>query len=291
LSSGKFSQWKHENEDESWSDIWGAKRRTVKNDYASYDDLYEFPLSSARSAEDLKKFSWPGPSDWDFTNLNEAIEEVNPNNEYFLKYRLGSIFETAWSLCGLETFLENLLINPGLTDYLLSKITDIHLSNLETVLSIAGDKIDMVYTYDDLAHQYGMLMSRDLWLNSIARYQKKIFSLAREANKEVMYHCCGDVCKVIPDLIDMGVTVLNPLQPLAISMDFQTIKDKFGQNMTFHGGIDIQRLLPEGTTEEVKENVRSVLKTLGKDGGYILSPAHHIQADTPVENVIAIYTA
>ena len=104
-----------------------------------------------------------------------------------------------------------------------------------------------------------------------------------------MYHSCGSVYQMIPDLIKLPIDVLNPLQPLAKDMNFQNIKDNYGKEICFHGGIDIQFLLPKGSVNEVQETVEETIRVLGKNGGYILTSAHYIQADTPVENIITMY--
>jgi uroporphyrinogen decarboxylase len=128
-----------------------------------------------------------------------------------------------------------------------------------------------------------------MWKNTVAARHKKLFSIAKKHNKAVMYHCCGNVMPLIDELIEIGVDVLNPLQPLAINTDYKTLKKRFGSKITFHGGIDIQQLLPNGTVQQVKETVEQAKEYLGAEGGYILAPAHHIQADTPIENILAIY--
>ena len=285
----KFHPWKYVNADGTWCDIWGARRKTVTNAFASYEELCEFPLAHAKSIKDVDEYDWPHPHDWDFEQLNSVIDSINPDDEYYLRFRLGSVFETAWSLCGFDTFLENLLLCPELSAAIMDRVIEIHISNLTRVMAIAGDRIDMIYCYDDVAHQGGLLFSRDLWAKTVGRYHRQLFQLARSFGKQVMYHCCGDVCPLIPDLIKIGVTVLNPIQPSAISDDFTTLKQKYGSALAFHGGIDIQNLLPHASPAEVKAAVDQAQKTLGKDGGYILAPAHHIQADTPVSNILAMY--
>lgn len=285
----KQGTWKKINSDNTYSDIWGAKRKTVRNEFATYEELCEYPLAKIETIEDLNKYDWPTTNDWDFSKLNSFIDSVNPKDEYALRFRVGSIFETAWSLCGFDTFLEMLILRTELANKVLEKVAQIHAANLRRVLDIAGDRIDIVYSYDDLAHQGGLLISPDLWAKIIGQYQAKIFGMARQFGKETMYHCCGDVCGLIAGLIKIGVTILNPIQPSAISMDFQTLKRQFGKDLTFHGGIDIQHLLPHGNPDDVRAAVKETVEILGKNGGYILSPAHHIQADTPVANILALY--
>jgi len=288
-SASEFSAWKRTRPDGIKNDVWGACRKRIKNEFADYEDLCQWPLANASSIEDLKNHNWPLPDWWDFSRLEEITERVNPNHKYHLRWRMGSIFETSWSLVGFDKFFMDLALAQELPCYIMDRITEIHIENLKRVLELAGDKIDMVYLYDDIASQQNLLMSVDLWKKTIAPRQKKLFSIAKANGKSVMYHCCGNMVPLIDELIEIGVDVLNPLQPLAVNIDYETLKKRFGNKITFHGGIDIQELLPHGTAEQVSEEVERAKRILGENGGYILSPAHHIQADTPIENILALY--
>ncbi len=281
--------WKRTTPEGIKIDIWGASRKTVKSEFGNYEELCNYPLADVKSVEDLKGYPWPSPDWWDFSQLNEVIGRINPNREYHLRYRIGSIFETAWSLCGIDKMLENLILRPDIPGYIMDRIAEVHIENIRRVMDIAGDKIDMVYSYDDLAGQQGLLISPQLWKNTVRIRQKKLFSLAWSYGKPLMYHCCGNICPLLEDLIDIGVDVLNPIQPLAFEMDFETLKKTYGSRLSFHGGIDIQQLLPYGTPQQVADEVEKAKKVLGEGGGYILAPAHHVQADTPLENILALY--
>ncbi len=288
-SVSEVDAWKRTRADAVKNDVWGACRTRVKNEFADYEDLCEYPLAGANSIEDLKSYNWPTPDWWDFSELVQTIEKINPNNKYHLRWRMGSIFETSWSLVGFDKFFMDLALKPELPCYIMDRITEIHAENLKRVLALAGDRIDMVYLYDDVASQQNLLMSVDLWKQTIAPRQQKLFSTAKAKDKAIMYHCCGNVTPLIEELISIGVDVLNPLQTLAINTDHKTLKKRFGKRITFHGGIDIQQLLPHGTVWQVREAVKEAKEHLGLNGGYILAPAHHIQADTPVENILALY--
>jgi len=284
-----LSTWRKETPDGVQIDMWGASRKYVQNEFASYEELCDYPLADAKSVEDLKRYNWAQPDWWDFSELENVIEKINPDGQYHVRYRIGSIFETAWSLCGIDKMLMNLVLNPEIPGYIMDRINEVHIENLKRVMETAGDKIDMVYSYDDLAGQQNLLMSPEMWKSIVRPRQKKLFDVAKSFNKPIMYHCCGNISRLIDDLIDIGVDVLNPIQPLALEMDFEELKKTFGLRLTFHGGIDIQELLPHGTAEQVSEEVERAKRILGENGGYILSPAHHIQADTPIENILALY--
>ena len=288
-AQGRSGMWKHEIAPDLFVDIWGAHRRTVRNEWSSYEDLCDYPLAEVQSREDLKKYDWPQPDWWDFTTAAEVADSLGKQGHYHLRYRVGAIFETAWSLRGFDRFLLDLMENPELAHDLLERILEIHLENLRQVMQIAGDRIDMVYTYDDLAHQQGLLISPATWRRMIRPYQARLFGKAKEYGKTTMYHCCGAVRPLLSDMIDIGVDVINPVQPLAKGMNLAELKAEFGTRLTFHGGIDIQKLLPQGTPEEVRDATQKTCQLLGEQGGYILSPAHHVQADTPLENIFAMF--
>lgn len=280
--------WRHSNNG-IYTDAWGAKRRIVENDFGTYEELTEYPLADAQTIDDIKKHPFPSPDDWDFSSLRDVCNKISDNGEYHLRYRIGANFEVAWSLLGLEKCFMDMVLNPDMVSYLMDRILEIHLVNLERVLEEASDLIDMVYHYDDVAHQKGLLMSEDMWGDFIAKRHEKIYALAKKYGKQTMYHSCGAVRPLINRFIDIGLDVLNPIQPLAEGMDFPEIKKEFGDKITFHGGIDIQETLPKGSVSDVTSEVERALNILGKNGGYILSPAHHVQSDTPIENVFAIY--
>jgi len=270
-------------------DVWGARRRVQRNAWGAYDELCDYPLGDAQSVSDLRKHRWPEPEWWDFERLDAYIDRANPGGEYHLRYRVGSILETAWSLRGFESFLIDLMTQPELACYIMDRIAELHAENLERVLETAGARIDMVYTYDDVAHQKGLLISKDVWRRTLAPRQKRILEIAARYDKPVMLHCCGAVRGLIGEYVDMGVSVLNPIQPRASGMNFAELKGEFGRDLTFHGGIDIQELLPNGKPEEVRREAERARSVLGEGGGYILAPAHHVQADSPLENILALY--
>ncbi len=275
--------------DGSQRDIWGAHRRPVASPFGTLDQFASFPLASARDLGDLRRYPWPRPEWWDFRGLPAAIAALNGGERYHIRYRVGSVFENAWSLYGFERMLLDLAADPSLPVYVMERIAEVHLANLRAALAAAGDSIDLVYFYDDLASQEGLLMSPRLYERHIAPSHARIIELAREHGKPVMMHCCGAVRPLIPRLIDMGLAVLNPVQTSARGMDPQALAAEFGGRLAFHGGIDVQRFLPRATPEEVRGKVARTCEALGRSGGYILSGSHHFQADIPIENVLAMY--
>jgi uroporphyrinogen decarboxylase len=189
----------------------------------------------------------------------------------------------------MQEFLIDLAIDPAIPIYMMDRILDVHKENTRRVLEIAGDRLDMIYFYDDVATQNSLMISKNMWRDLIRPRHMQIIEIAKTFGKPVMYHCDGAIGSLIPELIDMGIDLLNPIQIDAKGMDPAWLKAEYGQQISFHGGIDIVHTLPKGSIKEVEKEVRERVRVLGKDGGYVLASSHHIQSDTPTENVIAMY--
>ena len=287
--SSLAGMWRRLLPDGSNRDIWGAHRCRVANAFGMLDQFASHPLREAASLEDLQQYRWPQPDWWDFRTLPQVISALNDKAFFHVRYRAGSVFETAWSLFGFERFLSDLALQPELPAYVMERIAEVHLANLETVLRLAGDQIDLVYFYDDLASQNGLLISTGMYERFVRKHHQRLIDLAARYGKPAMLHCCGSVYSLLPQLVDMGLAVLNPVQPRAKNMAHDQLAREFGGRLAFHGGIDIQDFLPRATPEQVRDHVAATCKILGAQGGYVMSGSHHIQADTPLENILAMY--
>jgi uroporphyrinogen decarboxylase len=249
--------WRQVNPDDTFNDIWSTHSYRMETAVGAYEGFKTWPLSKAESIEDLKQHPWPDPGWWDFRPLPAIMQALDAHDEYHLRFRIGSVFEIGWQLRGLEEFMMDLASNPAIPMYIMDRLTEIYLENTRRVY-VRPHHVRII----ELAHRYG---------------------------KPVMYHTDGAIYPLIPDFIEMGVDVLNPLQPDAKGMDMQKIKDEFGDRLTFHGGVDIMRTLPKGRPEQVAAEVQERVRVLGRGGGYILCSSHHIQPDTPIQNVIEMY--
>jgi uroporphyrinogen decarboxylase len=281
--------WRQVLPDGTAFDIWGHAMRVVANPSGAYEEFAGWPLGDAATVDELKRYPWPEPEWWDFTPIPEVIAQVNPGRCYHLRFRIGSIFEAAWQLRGLEAFLTELAMSPEIPLYIMDRLTDVSIENLKRVLTRAGNQIDMVYLYDDVATQSSLMISSTMWRNYIRPLHARLAEAARALGVPAMYHCDGAVYPLIPELIDIGITLLNPIQVDAKGMDPARLKAEFGARLSFHGGIDIVHTLREGTPDDVGAEVARRIEVLGKAGGYIVASSHHIQSDTPLANVDALY--
>lgn len=183
-------------------------------------------------------------------------------------------------------------LNPGFYFALCDKLLEIGLRIIKEFIGAVGDYVDIVCTYDDMGNQQGLLCSRRDYTKFIKPYERQMIEEIKKYTKAKIYrHSCGSVYEIIPDFIEIGVDILNPVQPLAKNMEPWRLKKEFGKVFAFLGAIDIQKVLPYATVEQVKEEVRKTITTYAPDGGYILGPSHNIEPDTPPENIVAMYEA
>lgn len=275
-------------------DAWGTHRRQVSNEFGTYEEYASHPLAEAETPDDVRAWEWASPDDWDVAGVRAQCERLNAETRYHLRYEVGGIFEWSWALRGFERFLLDLVEAPDVACAIMDRFTDLYIANTVRVIEAAGGRLDMVYTYDDVGIQNGPLLSPRMWRKYILPRHQRLNAAIRAARYpvKIMYHSCGAVYPFIAAFVDeMGIDVLNPLQPRAAGMDMARIKAEFGDRLAFHGAIDIQHTLPHGTPAEVQAEVRERCRVLGRGGGYICTTAHYIQADTPLENIVALYTA
>jgi uroporphyrinogen decarboxylase len=279
--------------DGTYFDAWGTHRRKVSNDFSTYDEYAGYPLAHAQSRAEVETWAgWPDPAHWDTSTLKDKIGALNAELPYHIRYEVGGIFEWSWALYGLDRFLIDLKLRPEVPCAIMDCFTDLYIANVTRVLEAADGLMDMVYTYDDVGIQIGLMMSPQMWRTFILPRHRRLNAAIRRYPVKIMYHSCGAVYPLIGAFADeMEIDVLNPLQPRAAGMDMARIKGQFGDRLAFHGGIDIQHTLPHGTPQDVQTEVRERCAVLGEGGGYICTSAHYIQADTPLENVLALYTA
>lgn len=223
-----------------------------------------------------------GGSYADFENAIKTAREKT--DKYILVMIYGSHFEKANSARGIENFLADMGGEKEFAKKLLTRIIDKNMVMLENFLAIP--EIDGVLLGSDWGSQRGLLMSPAAWDDMIRPGEQREYDLVHEYGKDVWVHSCGDVEVIIPRLIEMGLDVLNPVQPEC--MDIVRLKENYGEKLAFWGGISTQQTLPYGTPEEVKKEARRVRGIMAENGGYILSPSQDIQRDVPLENIMAL---
>jgi uroporphyrinogen decarboxylase len=276
-------------------DEWGVKWREFDLGGVIYREAAESPLQNA-SLEDLELYPWwPDPRDPQrYAGVQDAAQKLYETTDYALIGcpAFNSVWERAYLLCGYARMLEGLVGEPEFVHAVFRKITDIVLIQLRQFLELAGSTLEVVKIGDDLGGQQNCLMSPTTYRQTIKPYHQEIFTcIHQNSPAKAFLHTCGSVVKMLPDLVDAGVEILNPVQVSAKGMDTANLKRDFGSKLTFWGAVDTQWVLPHGTQEDVKVEVNHRIQDLGPGGGYVVAPVHNVQADVPAENVIAMYQA
>ncbi len=279
--------WRLRAADGSTRDIFGRRFHTMAVPGRAYEEAV--PVLESDSLSDARQVEWPDPAWWSFERLPRVIDDMNSGDCHHIRFRAGSVFEIAWQMTGLERFLVGLAGDSPVPAYLMDAVLDRVLAVTTGALENAGGRIDMVYFYDDVATQQGLLVSREMWRRFIKPRHARLIDLVKSRGLRVMYHSDGAVFPLLEELADMGVDVINPVQADAAGMEPHNLKRALGDRLAFHGGIDIVKTLPRGTAADVRAEVRARREVLGAGGGYVMASCHHIQADTPVENVLAMY--
>jgi uroporphyrinogen decarboxylase len=279
--------------DGSWRDEWGVVRRKPLDGY--YYDLLESPLAGEPTREDLEEYPWPDPDDpGRYRGLREYARRLREETDYaVVGHMSGGWIHTSQYLRGFEGWYIDLIERPLFIGELMERVRDINLRITERFLDEVGDYLDVVATGDDIGAQSGPIVSPKVYREMIWPLQKGQFSFVREHTKaKIFYHTCGSVYLLLPDIIDMGVNILNPVQVSAEGMgDTKRLKREFGKHLSFWGGVDTFYVMPRGTPGEVKEEAERRIGDLGEGGGYVLNTVHNIQPDVPVENILALYEA
>jgi uroporphyrinogen decarboxylase len=272
---------------EDCKDIWGVKRITVN---------VNLKLADAESVDEIENYPhWPS-SDWfDFSAIEAQCNEVRAKGRavVFMGDRLNRVaqLKPAMYLRGIENIFMDLAMGEEIAHAIFRKIRKFYLVYLERILKAAKGKIDIVLTGDDFGSQNGLLISADMWRNFIKPGFAEYISLIKNHGARAMHHTCGSVVEIIPELIKCGLDVLQSIQPEAVNMSLAELKTKFGQMLCFHGGISIQKTMPFGSADEVRQEVKKIADIIKPDDGYIFCTSHNIQSDTCIENVQALMEA
>ncbi len=272
--------------DSAQIDQWG--RATAPSSTGQSYQVFS-PLANVTRATELDDYPFPDVSDPTLhAHLDEEITRMHTAGYAVQGYMSQTIFELAWELAGMEKLMTDFYTNPQFVERLFDIITNLRIIMARRFVE-AG--VDVLRLGDDVGAQKGMLISPKIWRRFLKPRLAKIIEEAREIkeNIPIFYHSDGNVREIIPELIEIGVTILNPVQPEC--MDPVEIKRKYGDRLALWGTIGTQSTLPFGTPEEVKITVARMCKEVGKGGGFVISPTHSINPDVPWENIVAFYEA
>jgi uroporphyrinogen decarboxylase len=260
----------------------------------TYHFVPEDPWLDEASWEALERFQPPRLSEKCLTLLHRAAHRLHDETDYAIfGWFGGSLVENAQLALGWMAFMQTLRRDPNLIAALVKRLADAALDDLARYLDAVGDVVHVIGFGDDLGTQAGLQFSPEHYRELFKPHHRRLYDLVHKRSEaRVFLHSCGSVYKLIPDLIEVGVDVLNPVQTSAEGMAPARLKEEFGEQLTFWGGgCSAQHVLPWATPEKVEEAVRERLETLAPGGGYVFAPTHDIQHDVPIENVVAMYEA
>jgi uroporphyrinogen decarboxylase len=245
--------------------------------------------------DDLASYPFPDGSDPSrFAGVREEILDLRKNTPYAVSTGIGGVvYETCWYLRGLERWFMDMMENPSFCEALLDRVLKFWLDYYRGFMEEIGDLVDVVMIGDDLAGQSGPLFSPEFYRMVVKPRQKRLVQHINSlTGAKIWYHSCGGVVEYIPDLLDNGIDILNPVQITAKGMDPEFLKRTYGRELIFWGGgIDSQHILPFASPEEVRSHVRANLEVFKAGGAYVFNNVHNIQAGVPPENILAMYEA
>ena len=243
-------------------------------------------LARAESLAELEAFPWPHPDCFDYAPVAAALARYP---DHALVYGFADVWQRPALVRGWEAMFLDMVERPAWAHFLCRRFTDFYLEDYTRAAEVTRGRLDLYLLISDLGSQRGPLMSLGMFRQFVAPYLKEMIDRIHRLGGRVLYHSCGAIRAFIPDLLALGIDVLDPIQPTGPGMDPASLAAEFGGRLCFHGGIDMQRLLPTGTPAAVHAEARRYCEVLGQNGGYILGPAHLFQPDVPPENILAVY--
>ncbi len=263
------------------------------------------PLAGQDGLSDLRAYPFPRLEWFDFEQCRVVIDAPSQDVReqrlvpvsciersarlFHNACMLNSIFMTSIFLRGAEQMLMDLVAAPQYAEVLIGRIGEFCLEFCRKTLGRLGPRIDLYGIWDDFASQEGLMISPETWRRFYKPWHRRIIAEAKRYGLLVCYHICGNCTAVIPDLIDMGVDLLDPVQVSARQMDLEILQREFGRDICLHGGLDSQALLTRGSPEQIRQEVRRAQRLYEGRGGLILGPSHYLTTDTPLENILAVY--
>ena len=270
------------------SDMWGMRSRPVRYPTGVYQEQCYYPLAAARTIDDLNAYRWPTVDWFDYSEMKAAARLARETQVVHCGYMAPFYFHNL--LRGLEQSFVDPLEDPDFTRHFLSRIGDYFYAQHRRMFEACDGLIDVSQVTDDYGSQTVPMIGLETFREFYKPHLKRFIGLCKEFGILVFHHDDGAMRTFLPDLVELGIDILNPVQWTCPGMELEALKREFGTKVCFHGGVENQRILPFGTPDEVRAEVRHCIDNLASDGtGYILAPCHNLQPVTPIDNIIAMY--
>ncbi len=251
------------------------------------DEVLEGPLENASTEKEILAHNWPDPKWFDLEAFHRECEVFM--DKVIIGGFWAGILGDSYRMLGFQNFLLNMLSKPLLIKTIVDRITDFYLELNDSIFNEMKGKIDIWFFGNDFGSQEGLLFSKTMFSDYFAQNIKRLTDLAHGYGLKVMMHSCGAISEIIPLLMELGVDILDPIQIQAQGMEPETLTNRFGAHLVFHGGIDTQHTLPFENPEKIKTHVRQSIQILGKCNGYIFAPSQILQMDIPLQNIVTMY--
>jgi len=269
------------------SDVYGCRYRNIGHQTGVYRECIYHRLAEYKTVSEIKKnFEWPSVDLYDYSVIPEQIEDYE---DYPIRGGGSEPFLTYKNLRGMKQAYLDLYMHTDIVHYCLDQLFDFCYENTKLIYDQVHGKVLLSYVAEDFGSQTGLLVSPKQIHEFFLPRMKRMMDLAHNNGVYVFFHSDGSIRKMIPDMIQVGIDVLNPIQWRCKDMNRETLKREFGDKVVFHGAMDNQYTLAFGSQAEVRQEVRDNLRILGREGGYVLAPCHNIQPVTPTQNILAMY--
>jgi uroporphyrinogen decarboxylase len=268
--------------------FWGERYIFNQTPFGPERENISGVASNMKSLDEISKFDWISNDDFDYSNIPTLCAK---HENRAIMYGSGDIWQRAVMIRGMQNFFIDMYENPDICHFLSNKLCEFYIEDYRRAFEASSGKIDIFLIYSDLGSQRSPLISSEMLETFVLPYIRRIAKAVHEMGAYLFFHTCGMVTPFIPQLINAGVDILDPIQPVTDCMQPEALAKRFANQICFHGGIDVQRVLVTGSKDDVKREVKRYIASFKGKCGYICAPSHFIQKDISVENILAMYEA
>lgn len=277
--------------DGSQMNMWGVIRKPMANEFGDYMEPSNAPYASWTTVEEAERFPWPDPDWYDYDAMPALCRQQEDLAIFAGSFGVQDFINGISFGRGVEQVLVDIAARDPVYLYLLERRHRFYMEHIERILRAAGGMVDAVLCGDDFGTQRGPLISPQTFREIFAPKKKELFDLVHSYGARVTHHCCGSSRDLIPSFLECGMDALQTIQPQARGMDPYDLKKAYHGKLVLHGAVDVQGWLQAASVGEIRSGIDRLLAEVGRGGGYIMSPSHQIQPDTPLEHVLAFYEA